>query len=190
MSGCPTATSRSCDGSPAGYAGESLRTVRNRTKPHSTTLLLRPYPRGRPKRRSYVHIGPAAMLDGTTYSEPADEGSAHQMSLSVRWPDADRHNLRWVDEPRRSATGLDSILVWAFEQRASRIGFPDRAPGLGPHPRPQPPGHRPADRRLRVQPGGQPPLWRGRHGTAAGRQGLRHRLCNLAEPLDAACAFA
>ena len=63
------------------------------------------------------------MLDGTTFSEPADEGPAHQTSQSVRWPDADRQNLRWVDEPRRSATGLDSILIWAFQQRASRIAF-------------------------------------------------------------------
>ncbi len=41
----------------------------------------------------------------------------------VRWPDADRRDLRWVEEARRSAPGLDALLVWAFEASASRIAF-------------------------------------------------------------------
>jgi len=36
------------------------------------------------------------------------------------WP-AD--GLRWVAEPRRSAPGLDSLLTWAFQKKASRIAF-------------------------------------------------------------------
>jgi len=31
--------------------------------------------------------------------------------------------MRWVQEPRKSAPGLDSLLTWAFRSRASRIGF-------------------------------------------------------------------
>jgi defect in organelle trafficking protein DotB len=31
--------------------------------------------------------------------------------------------LRWVEEPRRSAPGLDSLLIWAFRASASRIAF-------------------------------------------------------------------
>jgi defect-in-organelle-trafficking protein DotB len=31
--------------------------------------------------------------------------------------------LRWIEEPRRSAPGLDSLLVWAFRSSASRIAF-------------------------------------------------------------------
>ena len=41
----------------------------------------------------------------------------------VRWPDADRRDLRWVEEARRHAPGLDGLLVWAFEAKASRIAF-------------------------------------------------------------------
>ena len=36
------------------------------------------------------------------------------------WPG---DGLRWVAEPRRSAPGLDSLLTWAFQQKASRIAF-------------------------------------------------------------------
>jgi defect-in-organelle-trafficking protein DotB len=42
---------------------------------------------------------------------------------AVRWPDADRRDLRWVEEARRHAPGLDGLLVWAFEAKASRIAF-------------------------------------------------------------------
>src|SRR5271165_6477329 len=41
----------------------------------------------------------------------------------VVWPDADRDGLRWVEESRKSAPGLDSLLVWAFRAGASRIAF-------------------------------------------------------------------
>ena len=41
----------------------------------------------------------------------------------VRWPDAERRDLRWVEEARRHAPGLDGLLVWAFEAKASRIAF-------------------------------------------------------------------
>jgi defect-in-organelle-trafficking protein DotB len=36
------------------------------------------------------------------------------------WPGEE---LRWVEEPRRSAPGLDSLLTWAFRENASRIAF-------------------------------------------------------------------
>src|SRR5208337_5109492 len=39
------------------------------------------------------------------------------------WPDADRRGLRWVEEPRRRAPGLDSLLTWAFRASASRVSF-------------------------------------------------------------------
>ena len=39
------------------------------------------------------------------------------------WPDAGRDALRWVEEPRKSAPGLDSLLTWAFQAKASRIAF-------------------------------------------------------------------
>ena len=42
---------------------------------------------------------------------------------SIAWPDADRRDLRWVDEPRKRASGLDSLLTWAFHEGASRIAF-------------------------------------------------------------------
>ena len=38
------------------------------------------------------------------------------------WPEVDQ-GLRWVEEPRRSAPGLNSLLVWAFREGASRIAF-------------------------------------------------------------------
>lgn len=37
-----------------------------------------------------------------------------------RWPD---EGLRWVEAPRKSAPGLDSLLRWAFEISASRVAF-------------------------------------------------------------------
>jgi len=36
------------------------------------------------------------------------------------WPD---DGLRWVAEPRRCAPGLNSLLTWAFQEKASRIAF-------------------------------------------------------------------
>ena len=41
----------------------------------------------------------------------------------VAWPDADRGDLRWVEQPRVAAPGLDSLLTWAFNAGASRIAF-------------------------------------------------------------------
>ena len=37
------------------------------------------------------------------------------------WPDAER--LRWIEQPRIEAPGLDSLLTWAFNVGASRIAF-------------------------------------------------------------------
>lgn len=42
---------------------------------------------------------------------------------SVAWPDADRRDLRWVEEPRKRAPGLDSLLTWASREGASSIRF-------------------------------------------------------------------
>src|SRR5260370_42151660 len=42
------------------------------------------------------------------------------------WPD---DGLRWVAEPRRSALGLDSLLTWAFQEKASSIAFQTGHPG-------------------------------------------------------------
>lgn len=42
---------------------------------------------------------------------------------SFIWPDADRRDLRWIEDPRKRAPGLDSLLTWAFRQGASRISF-------------------------------------------------------------------
>lgn len=39
------------------------------------------------------------------------------------WPDADKRDLRWVEEPRKRAPGLDSLLTWAFREGASRVAF-------------------------------------------------------------------
>jgi defect-in-organelle-trafficking protein DotB len=39
------------------------------------------------------------------------------------WPDIDRDGLRWVEEPRKSAPRLDSLLIWAFRAGAHRISF-------------------------------------------------------------------
>jgi defect-in-organelle-trafficking protein DotB len=45
------------------------------------------------------------------------------MENSISWSDADRRDLRWVEEPRKKAPGLNSLLTWAFRQGASRIAF-------------------------------------------------------------------
>jgi len=39
------------------------------------------------------------------------------------WPDDGRQGVRWVEEVRKSAPGLDSLLTWAFRSDASRIAF-------------------------------------------------------------------
>ena len=44
-------------------------------------------------------------------------------ALAVVWPDADNHSIRWVEQPRIEAPGLDSLLTWAFNAGASRIAF-------------------------------------------------------------------
>ena len=42
---------------------------------------------------------------------------------AVVWPDADNRSIRWVEQPRIEAPGLDSLLTWAFNAGASRIAF-------------------------------------------------------------------
>ena len=44
-------------------------------------------------------------------------------ALAVVWPDADNRSIRWVEQPRIEAPGLDSLLTWAFNAGASRIAF-------------------------------------------------------------------
>jgi defect-in-organelle-trafficking protein DotB len=39
------------------------------------------------------------------------------------WPDADNRSMRWVEQPRVDAPGLDSLLTWTFNAGASRISF-------------------------------------------------------------------
>jgi defect in organelle trafficking protein DotB len=46
-----------------------------------------------------------------------------QSAPEIAWPDADKGGLRWVEEARKSAPGLDSLLTWAFRQGASRIAL-------------------------------------------------------------------
>jgi defect in organelle trafficking protein DotB len=46
--------------------------------------------------------------------------SAPSAAPAHPWPG---EGLRWVEEPRRSAPGLDSLLTWAFRAGASRIAF-------------------------------------------------------------------
>jgi defect-in-organelle-trafficking protein DotB len=56
------------------------------------------------------------MLDSLTFAAtPEAEG--------VVWPDAEMRSLRWVEEPRVAAPGLDSLLTWAFRAGASRVAF-------------------------------------------------------------------
>jgi len=40
--------------------------------------------------------------------------------VEIVWPG---EGIRWVVEPRKHAPGLDSLLIWAFRSRASRISF-------------------------------------------------------------------
>jgi defect-in-organelle-trafficking protein DotB len=54
------------------------------------------------------------MLDSLTPPPPAPP------RVELVWPG---EGARWVQEPRKSAPGLDSLLTWAFRSRASRIGF-------------------------------------------------------------------
>ena len=53
------------------------------------------------------------MLDAVTPCAPAS-------AIEMVWPD---EGLRWVAEPRKSAPGLDSLLIWAFRGNASRVAF-------------------------------------------------------------------
>jgi len=48
-------------------------------------------------------------------------GSVPRFDAVAAWPDGGRR--RWVEEPRKHAPGLDSLLSWAFEAGASRIGL-------------------------------------------------------------------
>ena len=54
------------------------------------------------------------MLDSLSPEQTAAEPAAF-------WPDADK--LRWVEQPRILAPGLDSLLTWAFSAEASRIAL-------------------------------------------------------------------
>jgi len=58
------------------------------------------------------------MLDSLAVPEASTDASIPTSDYA--WPD---EGLRWVQEPRRSAPGLDALLVWAFQAKASRIGF-------------------------------------------------------------------
>jgi defect-in-organelle-trafficking protein DotB len=42
---------------------------------------------------------------------------------TIAWPDVNRRDLRWVEEPRKKAPGLDSLLTWAYRVGASSIRF-------------------------------------------------------------------
>lgn len=53
------------------------------------------------------------MRDGTASDASAHEGGP--------WPEDGRH--RWVADPRKSAPGLDALLVWASGEGASRVAF-------------------------------------------------------------------
>ena len=53
---------------------------------------------------------------------PFGDGDASG-GVSPAWPDAERRGMRWVEEPRRLAPGLDSLLTWAFCAAASRVSF-------------------------------------------------------------------
>jgi defect in organelle trafficking protein DotB len=56
------------------------------------------------------------MFDGVMLTSPA----AYAGRSTYAWPEA---GLRWVAESRKRAPGLDSLLTWAFRQRASRVAF-------------------------------------------------------------------
>jgi defect-in-organelle-trafficking protein DotB len=59
------------------------------------------------------------MLDSLSSSSLPHESA----STTALWPDNGRDGLRWVEEPRKSAPGLDSLLIWAFRASAHRIAF-------------------------------------------------------------------
>jgi defect-in-organelle-trafficking protein DotB len=64
------------------------------------------------------------MLDSLTPDGLASggmtSGSSSSRGAERLWPD---DGLRWVQEARKSAPGLDSLLTWAFNSGASRISF-------------------------------------------------------------------
>ena len=41
----------------------------------------------------------------------------------IAWQDADKPGLRWVEDARKHAPGLNSLLIWAFNAGASRVAF-------------------------------------------------------------------
>ena len=41
----------------------------------------------------------------------------------LQWPEAGNQGQRWVEEARKSAPRLDSLLTWAFREGASRVAF-------------------------------------------------------------------
>lgn len=80
------------------------------------------------------------MLDAMLPSPPAP------VRPECAWPDAGRRDLRWVEEARRHAPGLDSLLTWAFQAKASRIAFQTGHPvWVGIHGRNHRAAHRPID---------------------------------------------
>jgi len=56
------------------------------------------------------------MFDSTTLSPDAHAPAERNYA----WPD---EGLRWVEDPRKHAPGLDSLLSWAFRAEASRVSF-------------------------------------------------------------------
>jgi defect-in-organelle-trafficking protein DotB len=46
-----------------------------------------------------------------------------QAPANFDWPDADKSELRWVEDARKHASGLNSLLTWAFNAGASRVSF-------------------------------------------------------------------
>ena len=64
------------------------------------------------------------MPDGLSQIGDAKGPAAHPgRPAPPHWPDADRQGLKWIEEPRRHAPGLDSLLTWAFRAHAHRIHF-------------------------------------------------------------------
>lgn len=62
------------------------------------------------------------MLDGfDPAASPPDDPAPR--SRGPGWPEEGKDGMRWVAEPRKSAPGLDSLLVWAFRLGASRVSF-------------------------------------------------------------------
>jgi len=67
-------------------------------------------------------------------------------SAADLWPGDGRDGLRWVEEPRKSAPGLDSLLIWAFRAGAHRIAFQTGHPvWVGIHGRNHRATHSPID---------------------------------------------